>query len=132
MNTHYIAGQWQPGQGESLQSLDPVSQAVSYQGQAVNLPPDARQLLSWPLTAGEIGISGFTLNVTGPGGFATTREWKMGQAWVFDDTIEHEAWNDADEMRVILIFDIWNPALSEGEQALITAMMQARQSFGGG
>ncbi|MBG0838911.1 succinylglutamate-semialdehyde dehydrogenase [Ectopseudomonas toyotomiensis] len=33
MNTHYIAGQWQSGQGESLQSLDPVSQAVLWQGQ---------------------------------------------------------------------------------------------------
>ena len=33
MNTHYIAGQWQPGQGESLQSLDPVGQAVLWQGQ---------------------------------------------------------------------------------------------------
>jgi len=33
MNTHYIAGQWQPGQGESLQSLDPVRQAVLWQGQ---------------------------------------------------------------------------------------------------
>lgn len=62
----------------------------------------------------------------------TVRDWKMGEAWVFDDTIDHEAWNDADEMRVILIFDIWNPALSEGEQALITAMMRARQSFTGG
>ncbi len=33
MNTHYISGQWLPGQGESLQSLDPVSQAVLWQGQ---------------------------------------------------------------------------------------------------
>ena len=62
----------------------------------------------------------------------TVRDWKMGQAWVFDDTIEHEAWNDADQMRVILIFDIWNPALSEAEQTLITAMMQAHRSFVGG
>ena len=62
----------------------------------------------------------------------TVRDWKMGQAWVFDDTIEHEAWNDADQMRVILIFDIWNPALSEAEQTLITAMMQAHRSFAGG
>ena len=36
MNTHYIAGQWQPGQGESLQSLDPVSQAVLWQGQGAS------------------------------------------------------------------------------------------------
>ena len=62
----------------------------------------------------------------------TVRDWKMGQAWVFDDTIEHEAWNDADQMRVILIFDIWNPYLSEAEQTLITAMMQAQRSFTGG
>lgn len=56
----------------------------------------------------------------------------MGQPWVFDDTINHEAWNDADQMRVILIFDIWNPALPEAEQSLITAMMQAHRSFTGG
>src|SRR6202042_2765893 len=33
------------------------------------------------------------------------REWKVGTAWVFDDTIEHEAWNDSGEPRMILIFD---------------------------
>ena len=59
----------------------------------------------------------------------TTRDWKMGQAWVFDDTIEHEAWNDADALRVILIFDIWNPFLAEGEKTLITAMMDAQRRF---
>ena len=59
----------------------------------------------------------------------TVRDWKMGEAWVFDDTIDHEAWNDADEMRVILIFDVWNPFLAEGEKAMITAMMQAQRRF---
>jgi aspartyl/asparaginyl beta-hydroxylase (cupin superfamily) len=58
-----------------------------------------------------------------------TREWRMGEAWVFDDTIEHEAWNDADALRVILIFDIWNPDLSEAERALITAMMTAKNAW---
>lgn len=33
MTTHYIAGTWQAGQGEALQSLDPVSQNVIWQGQ---------------------------------------------------------------------------------------------------
>ncbi|NER59461.1 succinylglutamate-semialdehyde dehydrogenase [Pseudomonas sp. MAFF212428] len=33
MTTHYIAGTWQAGQGEALQSLDPVSQKVIWQGQ---------------------------------------------------------------------------------------------------
>lgn len=59
----------------------------------------------------------------------TVRDWEMGQAWVFDDTIEHEAWNDADQLRVILIFDVWNPWLTDGEKTLITAMMQARREF---
>ncbi len=41
-----------------------------------------------------------------------TRAWRIGEAWVFDDTIEHEAWNDSDEPRYIFICDIWNPRLS--------------------
>jgi aspartyl/asparaginyl beta-hydroxylase (cupin superfamily) len=48
-----------------------------------------------------------------------TREWTEGQAFAFDDTIEHEAWNDSDEMRAVLIFDVWNPHLTSAEQALI-------------
>jgi aspartate beta-hydroxylase len=50
---------------------------------------------------------------------ATTREWVPGRAWVFDDTIEHEAWNLSDTPRAILIFDIWNPLLSAAERDLI-------------
>jgi aspartate beta-hydroxylase len=61
-----------------------------------------------------------------------TREWRMGEAWVFDDTIEHEAWNDADEMRVILIIDLWSPLLSEAEKTLVSAMMEARKAYYGG
>ncbi len=49
----------------------------------------------------------------------TTREWVPGQAWVFDDTIEHEAWNESDTPRAILIFDIWNPLLTEAERDMI-------------
>lgn len=59
----------------------------------------------------------------------TTRSWEMGKAWVFDDTIEHEAWNDADALRVILIFDVWNPYLEEGEKRLITEMMKAQRDY---
>lgn len=58
-----------------------------------------------------------------------TRAWEMGKAWVFDDTIEHEAWNDADKLRVILIFDVWNPYLEPGEKERINAMMAARNAF---
>jgi aspartate beta-hydroxylase len=53
---------------------------------------------------------------------ADTRAWKKGEAWVFDDSIEHEAWNDSDEIRIILIFDIWNPFLSAAERALVRTL----------
>ena len=48
-----------------------------------------------------------------------TRTWKVGQAIAFDDTIEHEAWNDSKELRAILIFDVWNPHLTETERDLL-------------
>ena len=44
------------------------------------------------------------------------REWQPGKLLIFDDTIEHEAWNDSDQDRVVLIFDIWRPELSEQEK----------------
>jgi aspartyl/asparaginyl beta-hydroxylase (cupin superfamily) len=48
-----------------------------------------------------------------------SREWREGVAWVFDDSIEHEAWNDADVPRAILIFDVWNSQLTALERDLI-------------
>lgn len=51
-----------------------------------------------------------------------TREWREGEAWAFDDTIEHEAWNDSDRPRAILIVDAWNPLLTEAERAAIRAI----------
>lgn len=60
------------------------------------------------------------------------RQWEKGKAWVFDDTIEHEAWNSSDETRVVLIFDIWRPELSDEERNLVTALMEAVDSYAGG
>jgi aspartate beta-hydroxylase len=48
-----------------------------------------------------------------------TREWREGEAFAFDDTIEHEAWNRSDQDRAVLILDCWNPHLSEQERAMI-------------
>jgi aspartate beta-hydroxylase len=60
------------------------------------------------------------------------RPWTMGEAWVFDDTIEHEAWNDADQTRVVLIFDVWNPYLTAAERELVAAMMAAKKAYSAG
>ena len=52
------------------------------------------------------------------------REWREGEAFVFDDTIEHEAWNDSPDARILLIFDVWNPHLSVKERELLTRLFE--------
>ncbi len=60
-----------------------------------------------------------------------TRAPVEGKAWAFDDTIEHEAWNRSDRTRVILLFEVWRPELSEEERALVTAMFEAIDTYSG-
>ncbi len=37
------------------------------------------------------------------------KHWKEGELLIFDDSFEHEAWNNSDENRIVLMFDIPNP-----------------------
>jgi aspartyl/asparaginyl beta-hydroxylase (cupin superfamily) len=60
-----------------------------------------------------------------------TRTWVPGTAWAFDDTIEHEAWNDSDQPRLILIFDVWNPYLDEAERDFVREMLAAYDGYYG-
>lgn len=55
----------------------------------------------------------------------SSREWREGEAFVFDDTIEHEAWNDSDQLRVVMICDLWVPALSAPERKAVAAIIPA-------
>jgi aspartyl/asparaginyl beta-hydroxylase (cupin superfamily) len=50
---------------------------------------------------------------------AETRHWHRGEAFVFDDTIEHEAANPSDHLRVVFIFDVWHPGLSDIEREAV-------------
>jgi aspartyl/asparaginyl beta-hydroxylase (cupin superfamily) len=50
------------------------------------------------------------------------REWQPGRAFVFDDTIEHEAWNDSDTPRAVLILDVWSPLLSAAERDMVATI----------
>ena len=58
-------------------------------------------------------------------------QWHVGETLIFDDTIEHEARNDSDELRVVLIFDLWNPLLEPSERELVKALAGAARSFSG-
>ena len=57
------------------------------------------------------------------------RSWEEGKCIVFDDTFEHEAWNRSDRTRVVLIFDIWNPMLTEAERVGLGRAVEALGDF---
>lgn len=56
---------------------------------------------------------------------AETVEWDRGKAFVFDDTIEHEAANPTGDLRVVFIFDVWHPDLSAVERDAVTRLLEA-------
>ena len=60
-----------------------------------------------------------------------THVWEEGKLVMFDDSIEHEAWNMSRELRVVLIFDVWKPELTPRERTLVASMLSSINSFGG-
>ena len=59
------------------------------------------------------------------------RPWAAGEILIFDDSVEHEAWNDSAEERVVLLFEIWRPELTTEERELVTAMLAAVREYHG-
>ncbi len=53
------------------------------------------------------------------------RTWEEGKLLIFDDFIEHEAWNESSQDRVVLIFDIWRPELTAQERQEVGALFYA-------
>jgi aspartyl/asparaginyl beta-hydroxylase (cupin superfamily) len=63
---------------------------------------------------------------------AETRQWRRGEAFLFDDTIEHEAANPSDQLRVVFIFDVWSPSLSSTERDAIRRVIATEGGTEGG
>lgn len=59
-----------------------------------------------------------------------TRSWEPGKALIFDDSIEHEAWNRSADTRVILLFEIWRPEITEEERAALVHLFEAIDAYG--
>ncbi len=57
------------------------------------------------------------------------RAWREGEAFVFDDSMEHEAWNPSARERVVLLFDIWRPELTDEERHWVSRMLQAVDAY---
>jgi aspartyl/asparaginyl beta-hydroxylase (cupin superfamily) len=60
-----------------------------------------------------------------------TRQWEEGKLIIFDDSFEHEAKNPSDQLRIILLFDIWRPELGKGEREGISAIFESIDRFQG-
>jgi len=106
-----------PGRGPTVffSSLAPKTHIPPHTGST-----NARLVLHLPL----IVPAGCALRVGND-----TREFAEGKAWVFDDTIEHEAWNNSGLERIVLLLDIWNPLLTQIERDLVGAMLSANERY---
>jgi aspartyl/asparaginyl beta-hydroxylase (cupin superfamily) len=60
-----------------------------------------------------------------------TRSWREGEALIFDDSFEHEAWNKSNDTRVILLFEIWRPEISLEERAALTTIFGTINDYQG-
>jgi aspartyl/asparaginyl beta-hydroxylase (cupin superfamily) len=59
------------------------------------------------------------------------RSWSAGRGFVFDDSFEHEVWNESDSMRIVFIARFYHPALTELEiEALGTLHERIRTLVG--
>ena len=57
------------------------------------------------------------------------RDVRAGEVLLFDDSIEHEAWNDSDAPRAILLFEVWRPELTVEERRALTVMFETVAAY---
>ncbi|XP_005066793.1 aspartyl/asparaginyl beta-hydroxylase isoform X4 [Mesocricetus auratus] len=51
-----------------------------------------------------------------------TRTWEEGKVLIFDDSFEHEVWQDASSFRLIFIVDVWHPELTPQQRRSLPAI----------
>ncbi len=61
---------------------------------------------------------------------AETRNWRQGEMLIFDDSVEHEAWNRSADTRIVLLFEVWRPEIGAEEREALTRLFQEIDAFG--
>nr|XP_023401476.1 aspartyl/asparaginyl beta-hydroxylase isoform X2 [Loxodonta africana] len=51
-----------------------------------------------------------------------TKTWEEGKVLIFDDSFEHEVWQDASSFRLIFIVDVWHPELTPQQRHSLPAI----------
>lgn len=54
---------------------------------------------------------------------------KAGECFVFDDSFDHEAWNDSDATRIVLIVDVFHPDLTAEEVKFMRFLQTSQASY---
>lgn len=54
--------------------------------------------------------------------FFSSRTWEEGKVLIFDDSFEHEVWQDASSFRLIFIVDVWHPELTPQQRRSLPAI----------
>ena len=54
--------------------------------------------------------------------FLCCRTWEEGKVLIFDDSFEHEVWQDAENYRLIFIVDVWHPELTAQQRRTLPAI----------
>lgn len=58
------------------------------------------------------------------------RKVERGRMMIFDDTLEHEAWNASEDSRVVLLFEVWRPELGDDERSALVQMFESIAAYG--
>jgi aspartate beta-hydroxylase len=93
-------------------ALTPDSHVTGHNG-----PTNKKLRIHLPL----VGVEGSCIRVGDE-----TRNNKLGECLIFDDSFNHEAWHKGDQTRLVLIFDIWHPDLSDEEVKFFSLLQKAK------
>jgi len=93
-------------------ALTPGSHIIKHNG-----PTNKKLRVHLPL----VGVAGATMRVA-------DKVWpcKAGKCFAFDDSFEHEAWHHGDATRIVLVFDVWHPDLSDREVQFLSFLQRSR------
>ena len=58
-----------------------------------------------------------------------TRHWRSGEMLMFNDSIDHEAWNNSAEERFVLIFFVWRPELSTADRSMVKSLIEGIDAY---
>lgn len=93
-------------------ALTPGTHILSHHG-----PTNKKLRVHLPLT----GTEGAELRVAD-----RILTFEPGVPVVFDDSFEHEAWHHGDKTRIVLVFDIWHPDLTDREVFFLSVLQRSR------